>query len=240
MAITHTKTEIMNTALRMVGSYHIEDSDTTSTTYEIVNRAFEDCVLSVFSDNIFQYNTRRVYNTGVATSTLATADKPGDQWDYRHTLTTLAPGAVSSLNLNLLLKVTSEDGARMLDFYLEGAQSGDIGSNHYIFTSEEKVHIYYSFVPDFLNVPEDSGTAPSSTVTTMPDFLVRLLSLCIAYTICVELSGDDKRAEMLYAQYTQALRRARVLEGRSSPAQQYIHDGNSSFVAAHRNYGEIY
>ncbi len=219
MAITHTKTEIMNTALRMVGSYHIEDSDTTSTTYEIVNRAFEDCVLSVFSDNIFQYNTRRVYNTGVATTTLTAAEKPGDQWDYRHTINTAVTGSVSPLNLNLLLKVTSEDGARILDFYLEGAQTGDSGSNHFLFTSEEKVHIYYSFVPDFL---------------------VRLLSLCIAYTICVELSGDDKRAEMLYAQYTQALRRARVLEGRSSPAQQYIHDGNSSFVAAHRNYGEIY
>ncbi len=74
MSTEATKLDIMNSALRMVGSFHLEASDTTSTTYDIANSAYSQAVTEVFGDNIFRYNTRRVKlnsKPGLETSFLA-------------------------------------------------------------------------------------------------------------------------------------------------------------------------
>lgn len=221
MAVTHTKLEIMNNALRMVGSYHLESDDTTSATYEIATRAFTDAVNSVFADNIFQYNTKRFYSTGTATSTLNEEDRL--TWDYRHVIPD---------DYNLFLKVTNKEGDTLLNWTLDGSDGSTNDDVPYLYTTEEKVQMYYTFIPD-LNA---TGTSAGEQASRMPAFLVRLVSLHMAQNMCIELSGSENRHEILYKQYTMAIRRARVLEGRSSPAQQYIHDGNSSFVNSHRYY----
>lgn len=253
MAITHTKLEIMNTALRMVGSYHLESDDTTSTTYEIANRAFEDAVNTVFSENIFTYNTRRVFSDTnvVDTTTLTFDNKPSDYWAYRHPLNDQAINADGSApavgnkqhSMNTIIKVTNETGDILLDWVLDqSSDTHDSGRTEvpYLFTTEEKVHYYFSFVPD-LNAPLTSDyRAQGEVAARMPAFLVRIVALNMASSMCVELSGDDTRAGTLYDQYILAIRRARVMEGRQSPAQQYITDSTSSIISAHNNYGKIY
>jgi hypothetical protein len=223
MAITHTKTQIINNALRMVGSYHIEDGDTTSTTYQIADRAFDDAANDIFSTNIFQYNTDRTYSTGTATSTIADVDKPGNFWEYRHTLPD---------NYNLLIGVLNQDNNQVLDFTLDGIATSASVTNPYLFTTEEKVHIFYTYIPEI------DGTSTGSA-QRMPSYLSRLLALHMAQNMSIELSGSENRHEILFKQYTLALRRARTLEGRSSPPMQYINDDNSSFLSAFKNYGSI-
>jgi hypothetical protein len=230
MAITHTKLEIMNAALRMVGSYHLDADDTTSATYEIANRAFEDSVNAVFADNIFQYNTKRVLSTGTATTSLTAGEKPSDSWTYRHE----APS-----DTNLLLHITDKNSTYILPYTFDGSTAGSGNDVPYVFTTEEEIQIYYTFIPDL----NSTGTNQGESASRMPSFLVRLLTLHMAQNMSIELSGSENRHEILFKQYTAALRRARLLEGRSSPPQQYIHDGNSSFISSHRyysNYGSLY
>lgn len=208
----------------MVGSYHIEDSDTTSATYEIANRAYEDAANDVFSTNIFQYNTKRTYSTGIATDSLADADKPGSSWGYRHVLPS---------DYNLLIGVTNTDYTQRLDFVLDNHSPGTGSTNPYLFTTEEKVHLFTTFVPDLNSI------GSSNEPNRMPSFLSRLVSLHMAQNMVIELTGSENRHEILFKQYTAALKRARTLEGRSSPPQQYITDSTSSFINAHQNYGSI-
>lgn len=238
MAIAQSKLKVINDALRLVGSYHIESDDTTSPTYEITDRAFDYAVNTVFSENIFQFNTKRILSTGVATTTLADADKPSDYWSYRHELATGGP--TQDLKFNLLLKVTNKEGNCLLNWVLDGSRVDDTSSTAYadvpyLFTEEETVHIYYSFVPNLDELGENRG----DSVAAMPSYLTRIITLHIAQAIAVELSGSESRQVTLYAQYTQALRRARVLEGRSSPAQSYINDGNSRILGSHFGYGSL-
>lgn len=238
MAITHSKLKIINDALRLVGSYHLESDDTTSATYEITDRAFDYAVNTVFSENVFQFNTKRVLSTGVATSTLADADKPADYWSYRHELQTGGP--FRDLKFNLLLKVTNKEGNCLLNWVLDGSRVDDTSSTAYadipyLFTEEETVHIYYSFVPNLDESEGNRGDSPSG----MPSYLARIITLHMAQSMAVELSGSENRQVTLFAQYTQALRRARVLEGRSSPAQSYINEGNSRILDSHFRYGKV-
>ena len=58
------KLDIINTALRMVGSYHLDRLDDGSSTYEITSAAFDQAFLEVFGDNIFGYNKKRSKLTG--------------------------------------------------------------------------------------------------------------------------------------------------------------------------------
>ena len=59
-----SKLDIINSALRMVGSYHLDRLDDGSSTYEIVDGAFGQAFLEVFGDNIFGYNSKRVKLVG--------------------------------------------------------------------------------------------------------------------------------------------------------------------------------
>jgi len=223
----------------MVGSYHLDADDTTSATYEITDRAFDYAVNTVFSENVFQYNTFRLFSdNGIATSTLSNAEKPADYWDFRHRLS-----SSGLFSYNTLVKVTNKEGNRCLDFTLDGSVLPDTASEipivsqdvPYLFTSEKEVHIYYSFIPQL----DDTDSVRGNDASRMPPFLARIVTLYMAQSMAIELSGSETRQQSLFAQYTQALRRARVLEGRSSPPQSYINDGNSRILDSHFRYGEV-
>lgn len=211
----------MNSALRMVGSYHLESDDTTSATYEIATRAYENAINAIFSNNIFQFNTKRLFSTGTSVANDADSTKPNNSLEYRHALPS---------DYNLLLQIQDKKGEYIIsDFLLDGINPDITESTvPYLYTTEESIHIYYQYVPD---LETDSSK--------MPSFLARLVSLYMAQEFAVELSGSETRQEVLFAQYTQALRRARVLEGRSSPAQTYINDGNSRLMGSHYGYGSV-
>ena len=229
----------MNSALRMLGSYHLESDETTSSTYEVADRAFDDAVNTIFSQNIFQYNTRRYYSaSGTATSTLSDADLPNEHWTHRHSLSFSGPN--DKHRYVTLVKVTDKSGKHILDWALDNSHATVGGVNYedvpYLFTTEEKIHIYYSFVP---NADNPSLTDQGEGIRFMPPHLAKLVATYMAANMAIELSGSETRADYLYKLFEKDLRRARVLEGRSSPPQQYINDENSSFVTAIKYYGKV-
>lgn len=211
----------MNSALRMVGSYHLESDDTSSTTYEIAIRAYENAINAIFSNNIFQYNTKRLYSTGVSVANDDESTKPNVFFEYRHALPE---------DYNLLLQIQDKKGEYLVtDFLLDGINPDITGATvPYLYTTEQYLQIYYQYVPDL-----------ESDSSKMPSFLARLVSLYMAQDLAIELSGSENRQDLLYKQYVSALKRARVLEGRSSPAQSYIHDGNSRLLGCQYGYGSV-
>tara|TARA_R100000278_G_scaffold122188_1_gene107739 strand:- start:2283 stop:2903 length:621 start_codon:yes stop_codon:yes gene_type:complete len=206
MSTEATKLDILNSALRMVGSFHLESTDTTSTTYEIANSAYSQAITEVFGDNIFNYNTKFVELT--AGNFTANTDEP---YHYYYSLPS---------DFNILIKVCHPtDHYNITDYRFY---------NGLLHCNDPVIDIYYTFIPDL-----------SSAATTLPAFLTRLLTLHMAQNMSIELSGSENRHEILHKQYTLALRRARTLEGRQGPAQQYIDDGNSCIVSAHQTYGKV-
>jgi hypothetical protein len=236
--IIHGKTNIMNNALRMVGSYHLDAGDTTSVTYEIANQAFNDAVVTIFSENVFTYNTfRKYYDNGVDTTTLSLSEKPGDQWTYRISLPNKGPN--NEYGFQQILKVTNKEGNNLLDWYVENLVPANAAvlydESYYLFTTEKEVHVYYSFVPDL----GTSGLKRGDIAANMDAHIVRALTLYMAQSMCIELSGSETRQQSLFQQYVRAIRRARVIEGRGSEPQRYIHDGNSQIISSHYGYGSV-
>ena len=228
----------MNNALRMVGSYHLDVGDTTSVTYEIADRAFEDAVITIFSENVFTFNTiRKYYENGVDTSTLSLDEKPGDQWSYRILLPNKGPNNFQGFQQ--IVKVTNKEGNTLLDWYLENhvPQGSAVvyDESYYLFTTEKEVHVYYTFVPD-LGI---SGLERGDVAGNMDAHIVRPLTLYMAQSMCIELSGSETRQQSLFQQYVRAIRRARVVEGRGSEPQRYINDGNSQLISSHYGYGSV-
>lgn len=228
----------MNNALRMVGSYHLDAGDTTSVTYEIANQAFNDAVVTIFSENVFTYNTfRRYYDNGVDTSTLSLSEKPGDQWKYRILLPNKGPN--NEYGFQQIVKVTNKEGNALLDWYVENlvpeGNSVVYDESYYLFTTEKEAHVYYSFVPDL----GSSGLERGDVTANMDAHIVRALTLYMAQSMCIELSGSETRQQSLFEQYVRAIRRARVIEGRGSEPQRYIHDGNSQLMNSHYGYGSV-
>ena len=218
----------MNNALRLVGSYHLESTDTTSATYETADRAFDDAVQDIFASNIFAYNTKHTYLTGVDITGYAAASKPNTYWQYKFT---------TPLDYNLFIGITDPDGNLISDYYIDftGSNNAD-GDFPALYCNYKNIYLDYTFIPDS---DETTSGIHGNDIRRMPTFLVRLVTLHMAQNMAIELSGSENRHEILFKQYTLALRRARMLEGRSSPAQRYITDGTSSFVQAHQNYGSI-
>lgn len=228
----------MNNALRLVGSYHIEVGDDTSVTYEIANRAFNDAVITIFSENVFTYNTvRKYYDNPVDTKTLDFADKPGDQWAYRVALPNKGPD--NGQGFQQVVKVTNKEGTTLLDWYVELHQEAGTAvyydEPYYLFTNEKEFHLYYTFVPDL----SSSGINRGDVGNNMDAHIVRALTLYIAQSMCIELSGSETRQQSLFQQYIRAIRRARVIEGRGSEPQRYINDGNSQIMGSHYGYGSV-
>lgn len=223
----------MNNALRLVGSYHLEANDTTSATYEIADRAFDEATLDIFSSNIFAYNTKHKFINGSQIGSLVSnQNRPNTYWQYRFEL---------PQDTNVILGATDKDGYLVTEYYI--SFDTDFTTNEesdnevpYLYCNLDQLYIDYTFVPQ-LDI-ENSGSRGDG-VRRMPAFLVRLVTLHMAQNMAIELSGSENRHELLFKQYTLALRRARMLEGRTSPAQRYITDGSSSFIQAHQNYGSI-
>lgn len=203
MATEANKLELINSALRMVGSYHLDASDTTSATYEIASRAYAQAVDELFGENIFEFNSKRTSLTGVESTEFG-------QHKYEYTLPS---------DYNLFIGVEDADDHPYTDYRF---------ANGKFYCTEQTLKFSYSYVPDL-----------DTNASTLPPFLSRLLSLHMAQNMCIELSGSENRHEILHVQYVKALRRARVLEGRSSPAQTYINADNSQFLNAHSHYGKV-
>lgn len=203
MAIEASKLKILNSALRMVGSFHLESDDESGTTYEISSRAYSQAITELFGDNIFNYNTKRVALTGVDSTEFK---------DYTKEYT-------FPVDFNLFISVETADDYLVSDYRF---------ANGKIYSSQETLKLTYTYIPDIEN--DASG---------LPPFITRLLTLHMAQNMAIELSGSENRHEILFKQYTLALRRARTLEGRQGPAQQYINDSNSQFISSHQNYGKV-
>lgn len=203
MATEANKLEILNSALRMVGSFHIDATDETSSTYEITTRAFAQAVTELFGDNIFNYNTKRSTLTGVASLEFA-------NFGYEYTL---------PADFNLFLYVETAEDYLCTNYRF---------ANGKLYADEAQLSLTYTYVPSL-----------EASAAGLPAFLTRLLTLHMAQNMSIELSGSENRHEILHKQYVLALRRARMLEGRQGPAQQYIDDSNSCFISAHQNYGKV-
>jgi hypothetical protein len=127
MAIEASKLKIMNAALRMVGSYHMEDyaddDAVPSSTYEITNRAYLQAVTELFGDNIFNYNTKRSGLTGVESTEFK-------NFGYEYTLPT---------DFNLFLYIETAEDNLVPDFRF---------ANGKLYASEPSLNITYTYVPD--------------------------------------------------------------------------------------------
>ena len=99
-------------------------------------------------------------------------------------------------------------------------------ANGNLYSSESILKLTYTYVPSI-----------ETSAAGLPKFLTRLLTLHMAQNMCIELSGSDERHELLAKQYTLALHRARTLEGRQGPAQEYVNDA-LRMVGNHQKEGE--
>ena len=206
MSTTPTKLNIMNAALRKVGSYFLEADDTTSTTYQITNQAYLDAVLEIFAENKFNFNTKKVELTAV--NPTAQTNEP---YEYYFNLPS---------DYNFLVRLSHPT-----DFYT--VSEYDFYNNQ-LHCNHATIDMCYTFIPDL-----------SSSATTLPAYLNRLIALHMAQSIAIELSGSENRHEILHVQYVKALRRARVMEARQGPAQAFVSDGSSRVLESHQRYGTL-
>lgn len=123
MATEANKLEILNSALRMVGSFHIDADDESSSTYEISTRAYSQAVTELFGDNIFNFNTKRVTLSGTESSEFT-------NFKYEYTL---------PLDFNLFLYVESAEDILVSNFRF---------ANEKLYSEETTLKITYTYVPD--------------------------------------------------------------------------------------------
>jgi hypothetical protein len=100
----------------------------------------------------------------------------------------------------------------------------------------------YSFVPNLLATPADayaSHEVLADAIYRMPDFLYEAVALYVAQAICIQLTGSEQRALALYERYQKSLSRARILEGRASPNQDFINENSSRILDSHNRYGTV-
>jgi hypothetical protein len=118
------KLEIINTALRMVGSYSLDRLDDGSSTYEITSAAFDQAFLEVFGDNIFGYNSKRTKLTG--------AEVVDDDFSFSFTIPT---------DLNIYLKAVNSEGCVITNYYMEGDT---------LLCNYPTLTLYYAYLPTAL------------------------------------------------------------------------------------------
>jgi len=126
MSTTPTKLNIMNAALRKVGSYFLDESDTTSTTYQITNQAYLDAILEIFSENRFSYNTTRVELSAVNVNPIT--NRPYENYFE----------LPSNFNTLYYLEHPTQH-YKISDYVIEQGT---------LFANEDSVNLYYTFVPD--------------------------------------------------------------------------------------------
>ena len=91
--------------------------------------------------------------------------------------------------------------------------------------NREKIVVFYTVIPD------DSG------VEALTGKLQELVRLHLAGSITTELTGDDNRAEFIWNQFRRARSRARVLDARAAPGEEWSRRGEeecSGVLRAHR------
>ena len=123
-----SKLDIINSALRMVGSYHLERLDDGSSTYEILDGAYDQAFLEVFGDNIFGYNSKRTKLTGT--------EIEDDDYEYSFTLPS---------DLNIFIKAVNGDGYIVTDYYTEAGT---------LLCKYPTLTVYYAHLPtDLVTLP---------------------------------------------------------------------------------------
>lgn len=128
MPTESNKLNLLNSALRMVGSFHIDADDESSTTYEIISRAYSQAITEVFGDNTFTYSIKRVSSTGSESTEFS-------KFKYEHTLPS---------DINILLYTEDGEDNIITEIRL---------SNGKVYSNEQTLHFTYSHVPDI----EDSA-----------------------------------------------------------------------------------
>tara|TARA_R100000951_G_C2618373_1_gene173575 strand:+ start:536 stop:1129 length:594 start_codon:yes stop_codon:yes gene_type:complete len=116
----------MNAALRKVGSYFLDASDTTSTTYELANQAYSDAILEIFAEHRFHFNTKKVTLHAANTTTLT--DRP---YQYQFQLP-------SDFNTLHDLEHPTQF-YKISDYAIEQDQ---------VYLDEPSINLYYTFIPD--------------------------------------------------------------------------------------------
>ena len=206
--------KFLNDALRMVGSIDSVREDGTDKVSD--SGTTYEMARRSYSQAVTEIFGDNIFNYNTKLVTLTGVESLlFKDYKYEYTL---------PLDLNVLLKVESLDDYLVTDYRL---------INGKLYSSEVSLKVTHTYVPSL-----------SETDSTLPAFLNRTLLLHMAQNLVIALAGSEnpyanRRYETLASQYTVALRRARVLEGRQGPAQTYINDGNSSFISAHQNYGKI-
>jgi len=107
----------------MVGSFHIDSTDETSSTYEISDRAYAQAVTELFGDNIFNYNTKRATLTGVESTEFT-------NFKYEYTLPS---------DFNLFLYIESAEDILVSNFRF---------ANGKLYSDETSLKVTYTYVPD--------------------------------------------------------------------------------------------
>jgi hypothetical protein len=262
---TFNKLDVLNSALRLIGSPTVESTDTQTVSYQTAEGALKDAQFAIFGTNVFQYNTRRVFMTG--------ADVNDPNYDplpvnsgiqsvgAEHEEDSPAPSVLNykyelPADFNLILSLTTKDGMYNLPYAFAGhtltGNSNDSSSvTSYVelassiprlFTDHAEVQMTYSFVPNLLATPADayaSHEVLADAIYRMPDFLYEAVALYVAQAICIQLTGSEQRALALYERYQKSLSRARILEGRASPNQDFINENSSRILDSHNRYGTV-
>lgn len=256
-----TTLDILNSGLRKVGSPELSATDTTSISYTTAYGALKDAQFAIFGSNVFQYNTRTILMTGTDVNAadydqvLPTASTSIDE------KRSPVPSILSYMynlpsDFNLLLHLRTKDGLYSVPYQFSGHSFGDASytsgdttdedvhtesSIPRLFADHEEVQLTYSFVPNLLSLATSfvSHGYADDGANRMPDFLYDVVTTYIAQAICVQLTGSETRADALYQRYLKALSRARILEGRSSPVQDFISDSSSRLIDSHNRYGKI-
>jgi hypothetical protein len=115
------KLDIINTALRMVGSYHLDRLDDGSSTYEIADGAYAAAFQEIFGENIFTFNRKRVTLTGT--------ESADEQYSHSYTLPN---------DLNIFIKAENSDRFIISDYYTEGST---------LLANYSTLTLYYSYIP---------------------------------------------------------------------------------------------
>lgn len=261
----HSKNDILNSALRLVGSPPLAADDESSVSYTAAIGALKDAQFAIFGTNIFQYNTRRVFLTGREATDLDTEAYPppggtnalGREHEYKSPAPAVFPYLFDlPKDFNLIIGLTTKDGMHDIPFTFSGHSmtanyTDSSGVDTYVATTSSLPRLYsdhiecqltYSFVPNLIAAVRATYISHDSVtegVHRIPDFLYNVVALYIAQAICLQLTGDTQRAVTLYEKYQKALSRARIVEGRSSPHQNYIDETSSRLLDSHNRYGKV-
>ena len=206
--------KFLNDAIRMVGASESARQDGTDKIKD--SGTTYEMARRAYSQAVTEIFGDNIfsYNTKLVTQT-GSASTVFKGYTYQYTLPS---------DLNVLLKTESSDDFLVTDYRIDAGV---------LYSSEPSLKIIYTYVPSL-----------SQINSTLPAFLNRTLLLHMAQNLVIALAGPEnpyanRRYETLAKQYTSALRRARVLEGRQGPAQTYINDENSQFINAHQRYGRV-